>query len=180
MASIPIGNHVFITLVDPISPPSTTAETFSGRLVVEAPGYCPPGPKCLFHVAVYRHSRLPGTHEIGILRVNLKVRFVMAGHGTRSTGNPNAMKRLAFVTIGIASLAVAACGGNNQDAVENAELNQPETEQLSDLANQAAADAAANEAAAQNAIENVAAEQNAAIENVTNPIDADEQNVSGM
>jgi hypothetical protein len=29
-------------------------------LMVEAPGYCPPGPKCLFHLTVYRHSRLPG------------------------------------------------------------------------------------------------------------------------
>jgi len=90
------------------------------------------------------------------------------------------MKRLAFVTIGMASLALAACGSKNEDAVDNAELNQPETEQLSDLANQAAADAAANAAAAQNAIENTVQEQNAAIENVTNPIDADEQNVSGM
>src|SRR3954463_14655005 len=31
------------------------------RLMVEAPGYCPPGPKCLFHLTFYRHSRLPGT-----------------------------------------------------------------------------------------------------------------------
>lgn len=89
------------------------------------------------------------------------------------------MKRLAFAMIGIASLALAACGGN-EDAVNNAELNQPDAEQLNELANQAAADAAANAAAAQNAIENVVSEQNAAIENVTNPIDADEQNVSGM
>ena len=104
----------------------------------------------------------------------------MAHHGNRLTGDPNAMKRLAFVTIGIASLALAACGGNNEDAVNNAELNQPDAEQLSDLANQAAADAAANAAAAQNAINEAVTEQNAAIENVTNPIDADEQNVSGM
>src|ERR1051325_6215936 len=41
-------------------------------LVVEAPGYCPPGPKCLFHAAVYRHSRLPGTPKIGIRGSNLK------------------------------------------------------------------------------------------------------------
>src|SRR5690349_24110201 len=41
-------------------------------LVVEAPGYCPPGPKCLFHPTIYRHSRLPGTPEIGISAPNLK------------------------------------------------------------------------------------------------------------
>ena len=35
-------------------------------LLVEAPGYCPPGPKCLFHPIVYRHSRLPGLAKIGI------------------------------------------------------------------------------------------------------------------
>ena len=34
-------------------------------LVVEAPGYCPPGPKCLFHQILYRHSRLPGPAKIG-------------------------------------------------------------------------------------------------------------------
>ena len=112
--------------------------------------------------------------------MNLKIGFVMARHGNRLTGDRKAMKRLAFVSIGIASLSLAACSGNNEDAVNNAELNQPDAEQLSDLANQAAADAAANAAAAQNAIENTVAEQNAAIENVTNPIDADEQNVSGM
>ncbi len=40
--------------------------------MVEAPGYCPPGPKCLFHLTVYRHSRSPGTTEIGNLTRNLK------------------------------------------------------------------------------------------------------------
>ena len=34
-------------------------------LVVEAPGYCPPGPKCLFHPILYRHSRFPGIPKIG-------------------------------------------------------------------------------------------------------------------
>jgi len=58
VASIPIGNRVFIALVDPISPPSAAAEFSARRLVVEAPGYCPPGPKCLFHATVYRHSRV--------------------------------------------------------------------------------------------------------------------------
>ena len=59
---IPVGNRGFTTFVDPISPPSATARLAlrGAPLVVEAPGYCPPGPKCLFHATVYRHSRLPG------------------------------------------------------------------------------------------------------------------------
>src|SRR3954471_8543834 len=42
------------------------------RLVVEAPGYCPPGPKCLFHLTIYRHSRLPGPRKIGVSAWNHK------------------------------------------------------------------------------------------------------------
>ena len=34
--------------------------------MVEAPGYCPPGPKCLFHQILYRHSWLPSKPTIGI------------------------------------------------------------------------------------------------------------------
>ncbi|HKP34252.1 MAG TPA: hypothetical protein VJT70_05670, partial [Sphingomicrobium sp.] len=85
------------------------------------------------------------------------------------------MKRLAFVTLGMASLALAACNRGNEDSVQNAELNQPNADQLNELANQAAMDAAANQAAAQNAINEAVEEQNATVENVTNPIDADEQ-----
>jgi len=66
----PIGNRAFIALVDPISPPSTMAR--AAPLMVEAPGYCPPGPKCLFHLTVYRRSRLPGALQIGIFTPNLK------------------------------------------------------------------------------------------------------------
>jgi len=40
--------------------------------MVEAPGYCPPGPKCLFHPIIYRRSRLPGTPKIGNSDWNLK------------------------------------------------------------------------------------------------------------
>ena len=81
----PIGNQAFIALVDPISPPSTAA--LPARLMVEAPGYCPPGPKCLFHATFYRHSRRTGDTEIGILRVNLKFTTVMADAANRLTGN---------------------------------------------------------------------------------------------
>jgi len=41
---------------------------------VEAPGYCPPGPKCLFHLTVYRRSRLPGMAKIGESIADLKER----------------------------------------------------------------------------------------------------------
>jgi hypothetical protein len=89
------------------------------------------------------------------------------------------MKRVTFVAIGTASLALAACHRDNQDAVQNAELNQPAAEQLNELANQAAMDAA-NAQAAANSAKQASNELNAAAENVTSPREADEQNVSGM
>jgi hypothetical protein len=89
------------------------------------------------------------------------------------------MKRLAFVTIGIASLALAACNKNNPDAIQNAEINQPQAEQLNELANQAAMDAA-NAQAAANKAQAAANEANAVADNTVNPQEADEQNVSGM
>jgi len=55
--------------------------------MVEAPGYCPPGPKCLFHLTVYRHSRRTGTPEIGILDVNLKLSAVIAALLSTFMGN---------------------------------------------------------------------------------------------
>ena len=147
--------------------------------MVEAPGYCPPGPKCLFHAAVYRHSRSPGTADIGIFRVNLKDAAVMASFTTMLRGEPKHMKKLAFACVGTAVLALSACNNGNQDAVQNAELNQPAPDQLNELANQAAMDAANAQAAANNA-QNAAIELNAAADNTTNPREADEQNVSGM
>ena len=89
------------------------------------------------------------------------------------------MKRLAFVTIATAALAVAGCNRGNEDAVQNAELNQPESD-LNEIANQAAMDAANEQAAAANAAAQAVNEQNATAENVVNPQEADEQNVSGM
>jgi hypothetical protein len=145
-------------------------------VMVEAPGYCPPGPKCLFHLTVYRHSRRTGTAYLGILRVNLKFTTVMAFCINRFHGERKVMKRLAFVTFATAVLALAGCN-SNQDAVQNAELNQPNAE-LNDIANQAALDAeAANLAAQQNLLN---AENAAAQDNTVNPREADEQNVSGM
>jgi hypothetical protein len=88
-------------------------------------------------------------------------------------------KRLAFITIGTAALALAACNNDNPDAVQNAEINQPEAEQLNDLANQASEDAA-NAQESANKAQAAANELNAAADNAVNPQEADEQNVSGM
>ena len=89
------------------------------------------------------------------------------------------MKRLVFAIVGTAALALGGCNNNNQDAVQNAELNQPESD-LNEIANQAAMDAANAQAAAQANIQNVQQEQNAAVDNAVTPQEADEQNVSGM
>ena len=89
------------------------------------------------------------------------------------------MKRLVFVTIATASLALAGCNRGNEDAVNNAELNQPESD-LNEIANQAAMDAANAQAAAQANMQNAMRQENASIDNAVNPQEADEQNVSGM
>ena len=89
------------------------------------------------------------------------------------------MKRLAFVTIATASLVLAGCNRGNEDAVNNAELNQPESD-LNEIANQAAMDAANAQAAAQANMQNAMRQENASIDNAVNPQEADEQNVSGM
>lgn len=84
------------------------------------------------------------------------------------------MKKLAFALIGTSALALAACHNDNQDQINNAELNQPSVEVLNEQANQAALDAANAVTPANKGIdENVSA-------NVTDPTDAQEQNVSGM
>jgi hypothetical protein len=88
------------------------------------------------------------------------------------------MNKLVFAIAGAGAILLSGCGSkDNQDAVNNAEMNQPSVEDL----NQAASDAAniANESAA------LAAQQNKLDEavptdNATNPTDAQEQNVSGM
>ena len=147
-------------------------------LVVEAPGYCPPGPKCLFHLTIYRHSRRTGRTCLGILDVNLKRCADIAVGANLLQGEYKPMKIIAFVTIGAAAMALVACNKNNPDAVQNAELNQPESD-LNELANQAAMDAANAQAAADNA-QQAANELNAAAANTISPKEADEQNVSGM
>jgi uncharacterized protein YcfL len=91
------------------------------------------------------------------------------------------MKKLVFVVTGIAALGLAACNSNNQDAVNNAQLNQPAADNLNELSTEAANDAANSQAATLANQEAQLNSQNAAGEdNTTNPTDAQEQNVSGM
>jgi hypothetical protein len=90
------------------------------------------------------------------------------------------MKKLVFAVTGVAALSLAACNSNNQDAVNNAELNQP-AEDLNQLSSDAANDAANSEAATlANQQAELNAENAAAEDNMNNPTDAQEQNVSGM
>jgi hypothetical protein len=87
------------------------------------------------------------------------------------------MKRLAFVIGGAATLALAGCSGGNQDAVSNAELNQPAAEDLNALANEAANNA---EDAALGNQQQQLNENAAADENGSNPTEAQEQNIDAM
>lgn len=89
------------------------------------------------------------------------------------------MKKLGFAVTVAAAATLAACSSSNQDQVNNAELNQPSAE-LNDLSTNAANDAAAESAALGNQAAQLNSENAAASDNVTNPDDAQEQNVSGM
>jgi hypothetical protein len=82
-----------------------------------------------------------------------------------------------FLVGGAAALALSACSGGNQDAVNNAELNQPAADDLNALANEAASNA--EDQALGN--QQQANDMNAAAEvNGTNPTDAVENNVDAM
>ena len=90
------------------------------------------------------------------------------------------MKLRLLALSATAAIALAACNSSNQDAVNNAELNQPAVE-LNDLSTDAANDAATSEAAALGEQQNQLESENAAApDNTTNPSDDQEQNVSGM
>jgi len=88
------------------------------------------------------------------------------------------MKRLTFIIAGAAVLTLSACGSSKQDQVDNAVMNQPNPDQLNELANSAADDAANAPAVApaNTTDENASARA----DNATNPSDDQEQNVSGM
>lgn len=85
------------------------------------------------------------------------------------------MKRLTFAVASAATLLLAACGGGNQDQVNNAEMNQPGTDNLNELANEAATNETQVLGNQQEALN-----QESGSDNTVNPEDADEQNVSGM
>ncbi len=88
------------------------------------------------------------------------------------------MRKLVIALAATASLSLAACSGSNQDAVENAELNQPAAD-LNAMSLDAANDAANAEAEALGTQQQQLEEAPAA-DNTANPADADEQNVTGM
>jgi hypothetical protein len=85
------------------------------------------------------------------------------------------MKRLVFLVGGTAALVLAGCNNSNQDAVQNAELNQPAADDLNGLANDAASDA-------NNALANQQAnDMNATTpDNGSNPSEAEEKNIDAM
>ena len=109
--------------------------------MVEAPGYCPPGPKCLFHPILYRHSQLPGPStigldppifkqltnrpEIGSVEKPMALKRFWERRDTSSRSNEGIkMKKISFALVGAASLALAACGGQGDDALaENVQEN---------------------------------------------------------
>jgi hypothetical protein len=87
------------------------------------------------------------------------------------------MKRLVFVIGGAAALALGGCNNSNQDAVNNAELNQPAADDLNALANDAAANAEDQNLANQQQ----QLDQNAAAdENGSNPTEDQEKNIDAM
>jgi hypothetical protein len=89
------------------------------------------------------------------------------------------MKKLAFVIAGAAALTVSACHNKNDDAVSNAELNQPAAEDLNAMANDAAMNAEDQALGNQQKIEDQNA--SATVSNKpSDPVESDEQNVSGM
>jgi hypothetical protein len=78
---------------------------------------------------------------------------------------------------GAAALALGGCNNSNQDAVNNAELNQPAAEDLNALANDAAANAEDQNLANQQQ----QLDQNAAAdENGSNPTEDQEKNIDAM
>ena len=84
------------------------------------------------------------------------------------------MKKLSALAVAAGLMSLAACNNNNQDAVNNAELNQPAAEDLNGLAN----DAANN--AQDQALGNMQDQNAAAEDNTVNPTDAVENNIDAM
>lgn len=87
------------------------------------------------------------------------------------------MKRLVFLIGGAAALALGGCNNSNQDAVQNAELNQPAPDDLNALANDAAMNAE-NQALGNE--QQVNDENAVANDNGSNPTEAEEHNIDAM
>jgi hypothetical protein len=102
----------------------------------------------------------------------------MADVGNPNLREPKSMKMRVFALTGAAALTLAACSSGDQDAVNNAEMNQPAAD-LNGLADDAANDAANAEADALGNQQDQLEQENVT-DNTVNPADADEQNVSGM
>lgn len=96
------------------------------------------------------------------------------------TREPKRMKKLVFALTATAVLSLAACSGDNQDALDNAEMNQPSADDLNAMSMDAANDAANAEAEALGTQAQQLEQAAPAEDNNTNPTDEDEQNVSGM
>jgi hypothetical protein len=89
------------------------------------------------------------------------------------------MKRLVFAFGAASALALSGCSVSNEDAVDNAQMNQTASD-VDALSADAANDAANAEAEALGEQQQQLENENAAADNTVNPADADEQNVSGM
>ena len=90
------------------------------------------------------------------------------------------MKNLAFAIAEPPRSALAGCSSNNQDPVNNAEVNQPAADDLNEMANDAAKDAANAKPRARQPAAAAERPECGGDDNAVNPTDAQEQNVSGM
>ena len=89
------------------------------------------------------------------------------------------MKKLGFLLVGTAALALAACGRNEADTLNEAEAQNVEAEALNNLAAEAEIEALGNQAQQLEA-ENTAAEEVETIDgNATSPSEV-EDDVQGM